>query len=102
MYIGMCGSGFEAACLGAEAIELGRAAVTLCGGTENMSQIPMVMDGLSTRFGTALGKGIKAEDALWAGLVDSYAGTPMGITAENLGRPVPFLSYALPEQTSLF
>jgi hypothetical protein len=24
------------------------------------------------------------EDMLWAGLTDSYAGTPMGITAENL------------------
>jgi len=44
----------------------------------------MVIDGLSARFGTALGKGLKAEDALWAGLTDSYAKLPMGLTAENL------------------
>ena len=81
----LCGSGFETVALGAEAIMLGRAQITLCAGTENMSQAPMVLDGLSSRFGTPLGKGIKAEDSLWAGLTDSYAGTPMGITAENLG-----------------
>jgi acetyl-CoA acyltransferase 2 len=44
----------------------------------------MVIDGLSARFGTALGKGMKAEDSLWAGLSDSYAKLPMGLTAENL------------------
>jgi acetyl-CoA acyltransferase 2 len=81
----LCGSGFETATLAAEAIELGRSSILLTGGTENMSQAPMVLDGLSTRFGTALGKGIKAEDSLWAGLTDSYVKTPMGITAENLG-----------------
>jgi acetyl-CoA acetyltransferase len=25
-------------------------------------------------------------DALWDGLTDSYAGTPMGVTAENLAK----------------
>lgn len=49
-----------------------------------MSQAPMTIDGLSARFGTALGKGLKAEDSLWAGLSDSYAKLPMGLTAENL------------------
>jgi acetyl-CoA acyltransferase 2 len=81
----LCGSGFETTCLGVEAIEQGRSSIALCGGTENMSQAPMVLDGLSTRFGTALGKGIKAEDQLWAGLTDSYVKIPMGLTAEKLG-----------------
>lgn len=80
----LCGSGFETVCIGAEAVQLGNSSITLCGGTENMSQAPMVIDGLSARFGTALGKGLKAEDALWAGLTDSYAKLPMGLTAENL------------------
>ena len=31
------------------------------------------------------GKGMKAEDSLWAGLTDSYAKLPMGLTAEKLG-----------------
>jgi len=82
----LCGSGFETVCLGAEAIQQGRSSITLCGGTENMSQAPMVIDGLSARFGTALGKGMKAEDSLWAGLTDTYAKMPMGLTAEKLAE----------------
>jgi acetyl-CoA acyltransferase 2 len=50
-----------------------------------MSAAPMVIDGISARFGAALGKGLKAEDSLWAGLTDTYAGLPMGMTAEKLG-----------------
>jgi acetyl-CoA acyltransferase 2 len=80
----LCGSGFEAVCLAAEAIELKRGHVMLTGGTENMSQCPMVIDGISARFGTALGKGLKAEDSLWNSLTDAYGGVSMGITAENL------------------
>lgn len=49
-----------------------------------MSQAPLVIDGLTARWGAALGAGMQAKDALWAGLTDSYTGTPMGITAENL------------------
>ena len=81
----LCGSGFESVCLGAEAIMQGRSKVVLTGGTENMSQAPMVIDGLTSRWGAALGKGIKAEDSLWAGLTDSYTKLPMGLTAEKLG-----------------
>jgi len=51
-----------------------------------MSQAPMAIDGLTARWGAALGKGMKAEDTLWAGLTDSYIKTPMGITAEKLGE----------------
>ncbi len=50
-----------------------------------MSQAPMVIDGLTARWGAQLGKGMKAEDQLWAGLTDSYVKLPMGITAEKLG-----------------
>ena len=71
--------------MGAESIILGRAAIALCAGTENMSQAPMVIDGISARFGAALGKGMKVEDSLWAGLTDTHAGLPMGMTAEKLG-----------------
>jgi len=63
---------------------LQRANITLCGGTENMSQAPMAIDGLTARWGAALGKGLKAEDTLWAGLTDAHAGLTMGLTAENL------------------
>jgi acetyl-CoA acyltransferase 2 len=50
-----------------------------------MSQAPMVIDGLTARWGAALGKGMKAEDSLWAGLTDSFIKLPMGLTAEKLG-----------------
>mgnify|MGYP003385195010 CR=1 FL=1 len=82
----LCGSGFESVCLGAEAIIDGRSSVTLVGGTENMSQAPMTIDGLTARWGAALGKGMVAKDSLWAGLTDAYIGLPMGITAENLAE----------------
>jgi acetyl-CoA acyltransferase 2 len=46
----------------------------------------MTIDGLTARWGAALGKGLKAEDSLWSGLTDSMIGLPMGITAENLAE----------------
>lgn len=64
---------------------LGRTNINLCAGTENMSAAPMVIDGISARFGTALGKGMKAEDSLWSGLTDTYGNSSMGMTAEKLG-----------------
>lgn len=51
-----------------------------------MSQTPLSIDGLTARWGAQLGKGMKCEDNLWAGLTDSYAKLPMGITAENLAE----------------
>jgi len=100
----LCGSGFETVCLGAESIILGRTSVTLCGGAENMSQAPMVIDGLTARWGTALGKGFKAEDTLWAGLTDTYCKLPMGLTAEKLAEKYGITrsecdEYALRSQT---
>lgn len=80
----LCGSGFETVILAAEAIELRRGHIMLAGGTENMSQCPMVIDGLSSRFGCALGKGLHAQDSLWCSLSDAHGGVSMGETAENL------------------
>lgn len=80
----LCGSGFEAVIQGAEAIELKRSSVSLCGGTENMSQSPLSCYGPSFRNGYGLGVVPQYQDALWSGLSDSYINMPMGITAENL------------------
>ncbi|GMH65339.1 hypothetical protein TrVE_jg12795 [Triparma verrucosa] len=82
----LCGSGFETVAQGAQAIQLGLANVTVCGGSENMSAAPMTVDGNAARWGVALGKGMQMTDSLWSGLTDSYAGTPMGVTAENLAK----------------
>lgn len=82
----LCGSGFETACLGTEAIESGRSHVVLAGGTENMSMSPLWIGGVAARWGVPLGAGLKAEDSLWSALTDSYANMPMGMTAEKLAE----------------
>lgn len=79
----LCGSGFQAFVTAAELMLTEQAAVVLAGGTESMSQAPHIIRG--ARWGLALGKG-NLEDYLWSGLLDTYAGIPMGMTAENLAE----------------
>ncbi len=78
----ICGSGFETITAGADQISLGKAGVTLCGGTENMSLAPTVSYG--NRMGYALGR-VEFKDFLWEALNDTAA-VPMGCTAENVAR----------------
>ena len=80
----LCGSGFEAVVQGARLLAAGEAEVVLVGGTESMSQAPLVMRG--TRWGWPLGKPPPVEDMLWSALTDSYAGLPMAMTAEKLAE----------------
>jgi acetyl-CoA C-acetyltransferase/acetyl-CoA acyltransferase 2 len=80
----LCGSGFEALVQAAMWIETGQAEVVLAGGTESMSQAPLVVRG--TRWGWPLGKPPPTEDLLWSALTDSYCGLPMAITAEKLAE----------------
>ena len=79
----LCGSGLEAALVGARLIQSGEADVVLAGGTENMSQAPFVVRG--AREGLPLGPGV-LEDTLWAALTDSGCGLGMAETAENLAQ----------------
>ena len=78
----LCGSGFQAVVTAAEQILTGQASVVLCGGSESMSQAPHVTYGL--RDGARFGQPPKLQDLLWEALTDSYTGSPMAITAENL------------------
>jgi acetyl-CoA acyltransferase 2 len=80
----LCGSGFEAVVQAAKSIALGEGRVVVAGGTESMSAAPLVADGCAARWGVRLGAGLQLGDALWDGLTDAHAGTPMGMTAENL------------------
>jgi acetyl-CoA acyltransferase 2 len=80
----LCGSGFEAVVQGARLVAAGEAEVVLVGGTESMSQAPLVMRG--TRWGWPLGKPPPVEDMLWSALTDTYAGLPMAMTAEKLAE----------------
>jgi acetyl-CoA acetyltransferase family protein len=76
----LCGSGIEAAAIGAALIQLGEASLVLTGGVESMSQAPHVIRGL--RSGLRLGQG-QLEDSLWQSLFDTYCGCTMAMTAEN-------------------
>ena len=80
----LCGSGFQSCVNVAQEIRLGEAAVGVAAGTESMSQAPMAVYGHEVRWGTRLGSPTEMKDTLWAGLTDSHAGCPMGVTAENL------------------
>ena len=82
----LCGSGFESVVLGAQSISLGESNIAICGGAENMSDAPLCAAGNDARWGVKLGTGLNLRDSLWDGLTDAYAGTPMGITAENLAK----------------
>ena len=80
----LCGSGFEAIVQGAKEILLGGADVTLCGGTESMSQAPHVLRGArwgSLRLGPA---GDALQDLLWESLLDTNCDLTMAQTAEEL------------------
>lgn len=78
----ICGSGFETIIAGAEQIAMGKAGITLSGGTENMSLSPTAAFG--NRMGYALGKP-GFVDMLWEALNDTAA-VPMGCTAENVAK----------------
>lgn len=81
----LCGSGFQAVISGAEQILLDEAEVVLAGGTESMSQAPHVVR--NARWGMGFGQTQGAfGDSLFEALTDSYTGTPMAITAENLSQ----------------
>ena len=76
----LCGSGIEAAIVGAHRILLNEADIVLTGGAESMSQAPHVIRGL--RSGLRLGQG-QLEDTLWSALLDTHCGCTMAGTAEN-------------------
>jgi acetyl-CoA acyltransferase 2 len=80
----LCGSSFDAVIQGARLLAGGEAEVVLVGGTESMSQAPLVLRG--TRWGWPLGKPPPLEDMLWSALTDSYAGLTMAMTAEKLAE----------------
>ncbi|WP_413559663.1 acetyl-CoA C-acetyltransferase [Bdellovibrio sp. HCB209] len=78
----LCGSGFQSWVNAVQMIQTGEATAVLAGGVEQMSQIPYVAR--KVRFdGMRMGN-FELEDMMTSALTDSYAGTPMAITAENL------------------
>jgi acetyl-CoA acetyltransferase family protein len=68
----------------AEQIVLGEAKAVVAAGSENMSQAPHAVWGLRDG-GAKFGKAPEMVDTLFAALHDTFAGSPMGMTAEKLG-----------------
>ena len=90
----LCGSGFETVAQGVHCLQRSqqqdtlehRVTIAIAGGTEQMSMAPLAASGLAARWGIGLGQGLTLDDTLWNGLTDAHAGTPMGVTAENLAQ----------------
>lgn len=78
----VCGSGMKSITLAAAMIATGEADIILAGGTENMSQIPYILQ--DARWGARMGNKSIIDMMVADGLTDVFNNYHMGITAENL------------------
>ncbi|MEO8144607.1 MAG: acetyl-CoA C-acetyltransferase [Betaproteobacteria bacterium] len=80
----VCGSGLKAAMLGAQSIANGDSDIVVCGGQENMSASPHVLNG--SRDGFRMGDAKMVDSMIVDGLWDVYNQYHMGVTAENVAK----------------
>lgn len=80
----VCGSGMQAIINGINEIKCGKDLV-LCGGYEFMSNIPFCTD-TYMRLGKKFGDFKMVDLMTHDGLIDSFSGVHMGITAENIAK----------------
>lgn len=80
----VCGSGLQAIRSGMMEIKQGRDLI-LCGGVEFMSNIPFATDSY-IRLGKKFGDFNMVDLMTHDGLIDSFSGVHMGITAENIAK----------------
>lgn len=80
----MCGSGMQAALLGAQAIRSGEAGAVLVGGVESMSQSPMLMP--RPPKGQKPDMESTVDSIECDGLIDSFSNRHMGETVEDLAN----------------
>ncbi|HUT08226.1 MAG TPA: thiolase family protein [Candidatus Latescibacteria bacterium] len=82
-----CASGMKAIALGCQSLLLGENKIVLAGGTENMSQVPYLLDG--ARWGYRLGDGVLVDamyrDGLFCPLAEMIMGETADILAEKFG-----------------
>lgn len=81
----VCGSGLKAVANGMSMIQSGLAQAVVTGGTESMSNVPFLVDGV-IRSGRKMGHMNFTDSMLHDGLTDAFEGYHMGITAENVAR----------------
>src|SRR5213075_2228403 len=80
----VCGSGLQAAMLGAQAIANGDSDIVVAGGQESMSLAPHALNG--SRDGFRMGDAKLVDTMIVDGLWDVYNQYHMGTTAENVAR----------------
>ena len=80
----VCGSGLKAVALAAQAIRSGDADIVVCGGFENMSLAPYLLN--KARYGYRLGEGELIDSVINDGLSDCMIDCHMGVTAEHLAK----------------
>ena len=84
----VCGSGMKAVMIAADQLALGRAAVSVAGGMESMTNAPYLLPGV--RKGLRLGHGEVKDHMFLDGLEDAYEGKLMGTYAEDTARHYQF------------
>jgi acetyl-CoA C-acetyltransferase len=80
----VCGSGLQAAMLGAQSIANGDADLVVAGGQESMSLAPHALNG--SRDGFRMGDAKLIDTMIVDGLWDVYNQYHMGVTAENVAK----------------
>jgi acetyl-CoA C-acetyltransferase len=80
----VCGSGLQAAMLGAQAIANGDSDIVVAGGQESMSLAPHALNG--SREGFRMGDAKLVDTMIVDGLWDVFNQYHMGITAENVAK----------------
>ncbi len=84
----VCGSGMKAVMIAADQLALGRAAISVAGGMESMTNAPYLLPGV--RKGLRLGHGEVKDHMFLDGLEDAYEGKLMGTYAEDTARHYQF------------
>jgi len=80
----ICGSGLRSVAMAAQSIMCGDADVIICGGTENMTQAPYVLE--KARSGYKMNDGKIVDSMVRDALTDAFHKYHMGITAENVAE----------------
>ena len=80
----LCASGLKAISLGSQAFQAGDAEVVIAGGMENMSQAPYAFP--VGRWGARMNNHPMVDLMIFDGLMETFYGYHMGITAENIAE----------------
>ena len=80
----LCASGLKAISLGVQAIQAGDAEVVIAGGMENMSQVPYAFP--VGRWGARMNNHPMVDLMIFDGLLETFYGYHMGMTAENIAE----------------